>query len=368
MRIRYNQKSNCKSDDSDLSFVVYWFDRNRSGAMRTVYFAWIGYLTGPLHHTSLYRPIREGDDMRSNIIILTVFFLTTTLPALGTEITVGAGGDYPTISQAVTAAISGDVITVFPGFYNEIVLIDNKDISLRSSMVSNPSLTVISGSGLTYGSYAGLVALHNVHNISIEGFTIQDGHSSSNLSAGLLLKDCSNVEILSCIIRRCENDGFFTSSPCQNIIVRNCLLENNLTEGAGLWYSTGELINCTLVSNGADNIHHRLASWSIRHNVIVGAGDDGFNYIDNGAVFQYNLVYGNSSNYEGWTPDNTNVTQPISFISSSWYDYCYDFQNLMPFFENDPALLPGWIPNTVCEVPVRALDNRLWGDIKAIYR
>ena len=65
---------------------------------------------------------------------LIVVLITTApvLPASAADLTVGRGGTYPTIHQAVSAANPGDTIIVAPGTYVENVLV-NKPLTIRSS-------------------------------------------------------------------------------------------------------------------------------------------------------------------------------------------------------------------------------------------
>ena len=79
-------------------------------------------------------------------------------------------GDYPTIQQAIDAAIDGDEIVVDAGTYNESIDLQGKAVHLRS--VDGPRATSIDAAGLDtsvvrcMGSEAGTI---------IEGFTIIGG-------------------------------------------------------------------------------------------------------------------------------------------------------------------------------------------------
>ncbi len=66
-------------------------------------------------------------------------------PVHAATITVGAGGDYSTISDAISAAESDDEIVVSSGTYEESVDFAGKSLTLRSE--SGPVLTTIAPSG-----------------------------------------------------------------------------------------------------------------------------------------------------------------------------------------------------------------------------
>ncbi len=56
-------------------------------------------------------------------------------------------GDFPTIANAITAAMNGDEIVVGPGTYNEQVNFMGKAVTLRSS--DGPEVTTITFTGET---------------------------------------------------------------------------------------------------------------------------------------------------------------------------------------------------------------------------
>jgi len=62
----------------------------------------------------------------------------------------GSGYQYQTIQAAVNAAVSGDVVEVAPGTYNERVTIAGKAITLRG--IAGPSVTTINANGLAAGA------------------------------------------------------------------------------------------------------------------------------------------------------------------------------------------------------------------------
>ena len=89
--------------------------------------------------------------MRNNNIIIIFFVMVLALMTIGTAtatattITVnnstGPVGDYTSIQAAVDAAVDGDTILVFPGFYDENVDV-NKELTIKSYS-GNPDDTIV---------------------------------------------------------------------------------------------------------------------------------------------------------------------------------------------------------------------------------
>jgi len=80
--------------------------------------------------------------------------------------------DYPTIQDAVDASVDGDTVIVAPGTYKEQVLIDGKDITVRSS--GGASVTTIDG------GQGGTVVTINAVGLEtpvFRGFTVTNGYA-----------------------------------------------------------------------------------------------------------------------------------------------------------------------------------------------
>ncbi|MHC4946331.1 MAG: right-handed parallel beta-helix repeat-containing protein, partial [Planctomycetota bacterium] len=88
--------------------------------------------------------------------------------------TIHVPGDYPTIQEAIIAAVNGDVVLVDPGTYVENISFKGKSIVVKST--SGPEVTIIdgnqSGTVVQFDSGEGLDAV-------LEGFTITNGTGKS---------------------------------------------------------------------------------------------------------------------------------------------------------------------------------------------
>jgi pectin methylesterase-like acyl-CoA thioesterase len=58
-------------------------------------------------------------------LVALIFCATLALPVSAATLTVGAGGQYTTIQQAMDGAKPGDTVLVAPGTYTENVVVTN---------------------------------------------------------------------------------------------------------------------------------------------------------------------------------------------------------------------------------------------------
>jgi parallel beta-helix repeat protein len=99
----------------------------------------------------------------------------------------GTGGCYSTISKAVTAAASGDTITVAPGRYRESVHIE-KSLSLVGA---NNATTTIEATGYANGVYIdGFDSPTPLNHVVVSGFTVYSARFE-----GILVQNASYVTI-----------------------------------------------------------------------------------------------------------------------------------------------------------------------------
>ena len=101
------------------------------------------------------------------VILATAVFLIFAVynPASAREMTVdnsGSGADFQSIREAINNSLSGDLILVYPGFYNESVDIETQNISICSKS-ENPEDTTIRAFNVS------------ANNTTVSGFSIQEG-------------------------------------------------------------------------------------------------------------------------------------------------------------------------------------------------
>lgn len=183
------------------------------------------------------------------------------------------GGDYTTITAAITAAYAGDVIEVKPGFYEEDVVI-NKDIDLIGS---GPKYTTIQA--------------------TIDGIQVEADRTTKIANLTITAGD-EGIEVIA-------ND---------TVLIENCVIVGCGDHGVGNRYdnSTITLINNTIAYNNGSGISSGNNSYiSVHGNIIVYNGEYGIVSADNNS---YNDVYGNNVNYLGCSSGTGDISLPPTFI------------------------------------------------------
>jgi predicted outer membrane repeat protein len=125
-------------------------------------------------------------------IILTVFIL---LSSTGYPDTINVPGDYPTIQEAIDAAMTGDTVLVAPGTYAENIDFLGKDITVKSSEGAESTIIdgMESGSVVTFDD-------GETSQAALEGFTITNG--SADKGGGICCLNGSSPFISSNIIKK----------------------------------------------------------------------------------------------------------------------------------------------------------------------
>ena len=132
------------------------------------------------------------------LLAVSIFIITSVYsPASAREIIVdnnGSGADFRSIQEAVNNSSSGDVILIYPGFYNESVDIGVQNISILSES-ENPEDTTVRAFKL------------GENNITVSGFSVQE----SLTLQGYILPV-----------------GYNSHSPIENCTVKNNILESGI--------------------------------------------------------------------------------------------------------------------------------------------
>ena len=142
--------------------------------------------------------------------------------------------DYPTISAAVGAAASGDIIMVGPGTYHEYVTISTDSLSLFGAQAGRDARedrddprkeSIVNSTGTGYPAIT-----INAPDVVIDGFTIQGGTAGSPYPAGILTPGGQGTQVLNNIIEA-NSTGVFILGNTGFIVERNLIRNNNA--GAG---------------------------------------------------------------------------------------------------------------------------------------
>jgi len=156
-----------------------------------------------------------------------------------------------TIQEGINNASSGDDIYVFPGTYNEQIII-NKTVHLYGE---NQSTTIINGGG------NGNVVTITADSTIISNFTITNA-GSFPLVAGIYVTSDNNI-ITKNVLTNNPQIGI-KIEDCENNFIQDNMLKNN-GEAIRLWESTvSSIINNTMTNN-----QYALKTWYSSYNQIV---------------------------------------------------------------------------------------------------
>jgi beta propeller repeat protein/parallel beta-helix repeat protein len=202
------------------------------------------------------------------------------------------GKYYEYIQHAINGSLDGDVIEVEPGFYYENILIENKNIKLRSIEPNNPH--IVADTIITGGNHGATVTFSGIMdaNCELTGFTITGGNKgiycdytsptitncciTGNLDAGIYLYHGSNPILSRCDISANSGSGIKMLPYIPGRLkyynhpeLSNCIITANQQHGITGDFSI--ISNCTICDNLQSGIHNSTAT--ITNSIIYFNGD-----------------------------------------------------------------------------------------------
>ena len=164
---------------------------------------------------------------------ITLLLLTLCTGLLSAQTVKIGATSYPTITDAITAAVDGDVILI-SGVFTEPITI-SKSITLRGT---NPATDIIQAAAAPSTTGTGvraitLTGLPSALTITIENLGVKNGNTSSALNGG----------------------GVFIDKITGLVTLKNLIIENNYSGknggGVGIDGSFANIIECTIKNNSA---------------------------------------------------------------------------------------------------------------------
>lgn len=191
--------------------------------------------------------------------ILVLLFMIMGVSVYGEEITVGSGGRFHSIREALQIAKEGDVINVHAGVYKEGELVITKSVTIKGSKES-----------ILDGEHKTSVLVVRSNGVCIQGITIRNsGYSDLHELSGIRLENVS----------RCRIEGNYFYDNYFGIYLansRHCKILHNRVEGLAktetssgngihLWKSEYNLLIGNHVSGHRDGIYFEF----VKHSSII---------------------------------------------------------------------------------------------------
>jgi parallel beta-helix repeat protein len=258
--------------------------------------------------------------IKHNIILyIGIAFLLVTLgTASASTLTVNNSIDsvanFTLIQDAVNASTDGDIIMVYPGFYEENIVVSQANITIKSQS-ENPADTIVMAADTNDDVFS-----INADKININGFSI-DGASEAY---GIYLDGIENCVVTNNIVSD-NYEGIYFNGSNNNTLSNNKLLNNS--QGISLEFSNDNIIYNNLLNN-KDNVvfgvDDNINLWNITKTTgtnIVGGLYLGGNYWAeiNGTGFSQTA---NDTNGDGisdliYTLDDNNIDYlPLTLLSN----------------------------------------------------
>ncbi|MBN2717650.1 MAG: right-handed parallel beta-helix repeat-containing protein, partial [Deltaproteobacteria bacterium] len=229
---------------------------------------------------------------------------------------------YETIRDAMTNAVSGDIVQLSPGTWSV-------ECEVWPPRYPTTSVGIVMADGVTLrGSGAGATKLVNAcaytiidaHDAVIEGLTIVNENA---IGRDAVLLESNNSTIRNCIVRDSGDAGIVIWNGTNCEISNNLIINNDygITSNSS---GTNYVYNNTIASNNEWGVLYSDFD-DFRNNNICFNGNEGVT-VSTGVTFTYNNVYGNAGgNYDGGsnltdqTGINGNLSVDPGFVDMSGY-------------------------------------------------
>lgn len=251
-------------------------------------------------------------------------------------------GDYTTIRAAVNTALSGDVILVHSGVYEEDAIFINTSLTLTGENIHS---TIISGGGET------TIFVVNADQVTISGLTITGGGGNLGQNIDIAADDCiisnniitlnddvgiaihnsSNSLIESNVIRDCP----FAAIRIYNTIQPNIIKDNQISDcisGIYVYNAQNQKIEQNLVSGCSKGIYlEECTNNVVTHNQIFNNSQGMFvSYAKNNRITENNFITNEEqAKFNTWL-------SPTGLQISKWNNNYWD--DSITFF---PKYIPG---------------------------
>ena len=163
-------------------------------------------------------------------MLTAIIFTAANTNLYGNTLKVGIGQPYSTIQSAINAAGAGDTVKVFPGTYNEVIII-NKNIVIQGSGYETTRITSANNPTVTMGG--GKLMWFSITSISGDGI-----HATAGLITNVVVAGCGRYGV-----------NFLQNSTAS---IKNCVITGNSSHGVEGYNNgyNGTAVNCISRDNG----------------------------------------------------------------------------------------------------------------------
>jgi beta propeller repeat protein/parallel beta-helix repeat protein len=194
------------------------------------------------------------------VFLSVVVFLITSVQnsAFAREIVVDANSssaDFRSIQEAVNNSSSGDVILIYPGFYNESVDLGIQNISILSDS-ENPDDTIIRALKLS------------ANNITVSGLSIRE----NLVLKGRPTDEVSHGKIENCTVKNNILESGIYANECYNSTIEKNVILNSGIYVYGPWADSSFTVSDNLIVNEGIDVHHGSYNCILSNNTLLNGG------------------------------------------------------------------------------------------------
>ena len=186
------------------------------------------------------------------------FLLFLAFPIFAYSQIINIPADYSSIQEGIDAAGEGDTVLVQPNTYIEHLVIQDKNITLASLLLTTGDSNYIATTVIDGDNIGKVMHMQNIsEDTKFMGFTLKNGNADEEFGGGISLSDAAPI-ISDMIISNniaAQGGGVYCSNTMlnlHNVILRN----NNATHQGGAIRAVNSnlfLIDCTISENTAAN-------------------------------------------------------------------------------------------------------------------
>ena len=160
------------------------------------------------------------------------------------------GGWFDSIGSAITAAVSGETVEVFPGTYYETIDYGGKAITIRGSDPNNwdtVAATIVDAN--FNGNVVEFTSLDEGPGRVIEGLTLRNTNYADG--SGVYCSGATSPVISKCIIENNANGITIDNGSCR---IEKCIIKNNYDAGVLTGTNCGSLIRSNIIAGNGHGI------------------------------------------------------------------------------------------------------------------